>query len=444
MINNKHIAVIICLLTTSLFFAQQKTSLKLKEAINLAIEKSNEVVLATTKVATKKLELQSVKNNLYPSLKASGQYYRLTNASVDQKNNSTGSSSTPTASPKVNQLMLAQINASLPIFSGFRLRNSIKIADNLYKAENALAENTKEEIAITVVKLYAELYKAQKSIELLNENLKKSNQRATDFKALEENGIIARNDLLKAQLQIAKVQLSLDEAGKNVNIINYELITLLKLPLETQLFVDESEFKNFEMINIPKDESAAISTRKDLEAVRFQEKASENNIRLAKGNYYPNLSFVAGYTTLNLQNVVTVKNAVNFGLGVSYDFSSIFKNNTEVKIAKNKALEIRQNEDLLTDKIKIDVKNAVENYNLALKQNLVYAQAVEQTSENYRIVKDKYDNGLSDTNDLLEADVEDLNAKINQSYTKASIVEKYYQLLSVSGQLTKTINASKN
>lgn len=444
MINNKHLAVIICLLTTSLFFAQQKTSLKLEEAINLAIKKSNEVVLANTKVATKKLELQSVKNNLYPSLKASGQYYRLTNAAVDLKNKSAGSSATPTASPKVNQLMLAQINASLPIFSGFKLKNSVKIADNLYQAENALAENTKEAIAVKVVELYAELYRAQKSIELLNENLKKSNQRATDFKALEENGIIARNDLLKAQLQIAKVQLSLDEAGKNVNIINYELLTLLKLPLETQLFVDENDFKNFEMINIPTDESTALSTRKDLEAVRFQEKASENNIKLAKGSYYPNLNFVAGYTTLNLQNVVTVKNAINFGLGVSYDFSSIFKNNTEVKIAKNKALEIRQNEDLLTDKIKIDVKNAIENYNLALKQNLVYAQAVEQTSENYRIVKDKYDNGLSDTNDLLEADVEDLNAKINQSYTKANIVEKYYQLLSVSGQLTQTINASKN
>ena len=444
MIINKHLAAIICLLTTSLFFAQQKTSLKLKEAINLAIEKSSEVVLANTKVATKKLEIQSVKNNLYPSLKASGQYYRLTNAAVDLKNKSAGSSTTPTASPKVNQFMLAQINASLPIFSGFKLRNSVKIADNLYQAENALAENTKEAIAVKVVELYAELYRAQKSIELLNENLKKSNQRATDFKALEENGIIARNDLLKAQLQIAKVQLSLDEAGKNVNIINYELITLLKLPSETQLFVDENDFKNFEMINIPTDESTALSTRKDLEAVRFQEKASENNIRLAKGSYYPNLNFVAGYTTLNLQNVVTVKNAVNFGLGVSYDFSSIFKNNTEVKIAKNKALEIRQNEDLLTDKIKIDVKNALENYNLALKQNLVYAQAVEQTSENYRIVKDKYDNGLSDTNDLLEADVEDLNAKINQSYTKANIVEKYYQLLSVSGQLTQTINASKN
>jgi hypothetical protein len=36
----------------------------------------------------------------------------------------------------------------------------------------------------------------------------------------------------------------------------------------------------------------------------------------------------------------------------------------------------------------------IEDYDLALKQ--VYNQAVEQASENYRIIKDKYDNGLSD------------------------------------------------
>jgi outer membrane protein TolC len=61
---------------------------------------------------------------------------------------------------------------------------------------------------------------------------------------------------------------------------------------------------------------------------------------------------------------------------------------------------------MLTDDIKIQVQKAIEDYDLALKQDLVYNQAVEQASENYRIIKDKYDNGLSDTNDLLEADVE--------------------------------------
>jgi outer membrane protein TolC len=43
---------------------------------------------------------------------------------------------------------------------------------------------------------------------------------------------------------------------------------------------------------------------------------------------------------------------------------------------------------------------------------------VEQASENYRIIKDKYDNGLSDTNDLLEADVEQLGSNINKTLAR--------------------------
>jgi outer membrane protein TolC len=60
----------------------------------------------------------------------------------------------------------------------------------------------------------------------------------------------------------------------------------------------------------------------------------------------------------------------------------------------------------------------IEDYDLALKQDLVYNQAVEQASENYRIIKDKYDNGLSDTNDLLEADVEQLGSNINKTLAR--------------------------
>ena len=68
---------------------------------------------------------------------------------------------------------------------------------------------------------------------------------------------------------------------------------------------------------------------------------------------------------------------------------------------------------------------------------------MEQSSENYRIIKDKYDNGLSDTNDLLEADVEQLSSKINKALAKANIIQKYYELLSVTGQLSQSFNLSK-
>jgi outer membrane protein TolC len=420
--------------------AQEKTSLTLDEAIHMAWAKSNEVNLANAKVATKKYELQSVKNNRYPDLKVSGQYQRLAKASIDLKLNKS-SSSEPL--PVVDQLMIGQVNASLPVFAGFKIQNSIKAYDIMYQAETASAMQTKEEVAMQVINYYASLYKAQKTVELLKENQKSAQQRVDDFLELEKNGIIPRNDLLKSQLQVSKVQLSLDRAISELNVVNFELASLLKMDPKAKLEIRESDFANFQMNNVPTDEQPALANRKDLEAIRLQEEASLANIQIAKSGYYPTISIIGGYTALDLKNVITVQNAMNIGVGVSYDLSGILKNGTNVKIAESKALEIQNSGKMLTDYIKIQVQKAIEDYDLALKQDLVYNQAVEQASENYRIIRDKYDNGLSDTNDLLEADVEQLGSNINRTLAKANVIQKYYELLSVTGQLNQTFNLSK-
>ncbi len=423
--------------------AQEKTGLTLNEAINIVLSKSSDVALASAKVETKKYDSESVRNDKYPDLRVSGQYLRLTNANVNSNLNSNPSNSTA-APVAVNQLMLGQINSSLPLFSGFKIQNSIKASENLYQSEKAKLEQTKEAVAMEVVEYYANLYRAQKAVNLITENLKSAEQRVTDFTALEKNGIIARNDLLKAQLQESKVQLSLDEAYKNVSVLNYYLITLLKLPEDYKIGIDENQFANNQPINIIKNEELALKNRKDLEAIHFIEKASENNIKIAKSAYFPTVNLTGGFIYLDLKNVLTVSNAMNLGVGISYDIANIFKNGANVKAAKSSALEASKAVEILSEKIKIQVQQAIENYNLSLKQNLVYEQAIGQATENYRIVKDKYDNGLSNTTDLLEADLEQLNSKINYAYSRANIMLKYYEMQSASGQLTQSFQLTKN
>jgi outer membrane protein TolC len=418
--------------------AQDKTSLKLEEAIQLAWTKSNEVSLANTKVETKKQELQSVKNTQYPDLKLTGQFLQLTEPTVNLEVN-TGSGSFPVP----DRLLIGQASLKVPLFAGMKIQNGIKLQDNLFQAENAMASKTKEDVAMRVINYYANLYKTQRTIELLKENQKSAQQRVTDFTALEKNGIIPRNDLLKTQLRVSKIQLSLDEALNNEKIINYYLVTLLKLPTETRLAVTESDLINFSNNSVPTDEQPAFQNRKDLEALQFQEKATQNNIKIAKGDYYPSIALTGGYAALNLNNVVTLENAMFIGIGVSYDVSGIIKNGTQVKIAESKALEVKNSEELLKDNIRVQVQQAITNYDLAIKQKTVYNEAVEQAAENYRIVKDKYDNGLSDTNDLLEADVEQLKSKISETIAKVDVIQKYYELLSATGQLSQTFNLSK-
>ena len=420
--------------------AQEKRSLTLDEAVHLAWNKSNEVGLANAKVSSKKYELQSAKNNQYPEFRISGQYQRLANASINLKLNQNSNSGTL---PIVDQLIIGQANATLPIFAGFKVQNNIQLHENLYEAEEANSLHTKEDMAMKVINQYASLFKAQKTVALLKENLKRAEQRAHDFSELEKNEIIARNDLLKAQLQVSKIKLSIDEAMNHENTVNFQLITLLKLPVGTKLEIRESDFANFKMNNVPTNEQPALENRKDLQAIQWQEKASKANIKMAKAAYYPSINLIGGYIALDLKNVVTVQNAMNFGLGLSYDLSSIFKNEAVVKLAESKATEIQNSEAMLTDYIKIEVQKAIEDYHLAIQQNEVYGESVAQSSENYRIIKDKYDNGLADTNDLLEADVEQLSANINKTLAKANIIQKYYALLNATGQLTSTFTISK-
>ena len=217
------------------------------------------------------------------------------------------------------------------------------------------------------------------------------------------------------------------------------MATLLHLPENTIIDIDIETVKS----DMAKNQLLTTTAlRNDLEALSFQQKATEAGIKIAKAGYYPSLALTGGYIALDLKNVISVSNAMNLGIGFNYDLSSIFKNGKEVELAKSKAEQTKQAIAILSDKIKEETQLAQENYTLSLKQNKVYALAVEQSNENYRIIKDKYDNSLANTNDLLEADVQQLQSKINLALCQADIALKYYQLQFASGKLINSFNLS--
>jgi len=345
---------------------------------------------------------------------------------------------------KIDQLVIGQVNMSMPVFNGFKLKNSIEASERMYKAETFAEKHSKEEIGLEVVTLFSSLYKAQQLTSLIEDNLKTATQRVKDFKAMEENGLIARNDLLKAQLQESNIQLSLDNAKKNTAIANYRLVTLLKLPETTVVEIDIEAIKRDLQSNQSNQSNNTAGERNDLKAMELRKTAAESSIKIAKGNYYPSLSFTGGYIAFDLNNVLTVTNAMNVGVGVSYDLANLFKNSKQVKLAQSKAKETEIEVALLNDQIKEEVFQAKENYTLSMKQSVVYEKALEQATENYRIVKDKYDNSLADTTDLLEADNQQLQAKINQALSKADIAQKYYELQFANGKLINSLSINQN
>lgn len=412
-------------------FAQQNGPLTLQEVIHLAQTQSLEAKATETKIRGRKLELEASKNSLLPDAKLSGQYLAMT--SPDVKLQIPLSSSSDPMDIKANQLLLGQASISMPIYTGGKIKNSIAAAGNAVKAEEYTALALKDQLAQRGINLFISLYKAQQTALLMEENIKRAEQRVIDFRAMEANGIIPRNDLLKSELQLSNYKVALQEAEKNKAVLNYELVNFLKLDEGTH--ISAIQLEDPEVAVRSSDAQIALNNRNELKALQAQHDIAENKVNIEKANALPKIAVSGGYAALDVHNLLTVKNAMNVGVGVSYDIGSLYKNKKNVNIARNQVSQIDENVVIMNDKIKVQVQQANENFQLSVSQNQLYSEAVSQANENYRIVKDKYDNGVADTDDLLEADVQQLQSKINLAISKANTVEKYYDLLLVNGQI---------
>ena len=88
------------------------------------------------------------------------------------------------------------------------------------------------------------MYQAKQTQKLFEENLKVSKQREKDYSNLVENGVLAKNDLLKVKLQSSNIQLGLDSAIKNANVINNQLVSVMQLPENTTIEIDIATTKS--------------------------------------------------------------------------------------------------------------------------------------------------------------------------------------------------------
>ncbi|MGV0921281.1 TolC family protein [Empedobacter falsenii] len=413
----------ICLVVATFAHAQE-TNVSLQEVIQQSLQNNKSVKVAEAAKNTSEYKVQSAKNNRLPDISLSGQYMHLfTTTNVDIKLPMQSSGGGMGVEP--NQLLLGQASASVPVFAGFKIKNAIKSSELMVDLSNLQIEATIENVVWQAINLYFGLYKTQRSIDVLNENLVRANQRVKDFQNFLDNGIIARNDLLRAKLQASNVQVAIDEAETQYKNINYRL-NLLTGQDETKIV----HVDNVETLKTINQNSQDYVNRTDVKSYDVKNQIADSQIKIAKAAYYPQLAVSAGYIAMDIDKVASVTNATNVGVGLKYDLSSLYKNKAEVEIAKAQKLENEMQKETTIDKAKVEMNEAFQKYDLAKKKNNVYKEAVEQANENYRIVKDKNDNGLADTDDLLEADVQQLQAKINQVVGDAdeqlAIYEYYY------------------
>jgi outer membrane protein TolC len=434
------IVVIVVIFFAQLSMSQEKRMLTVKEAIDLSIKNSKQLKASKARIDAAVAQVKEAEDNRLPNFNVSGSYLRLSNANIDlktQSNNSSGGSGN--TNPKISQALYGIANLSYPIYAGGRIKYGIESAKYLEEAAKLDADNDKESVILNTMNAYANLYKAGVTIDVVRESLASSRQRDTAFSRLEQNGLLARNDLLKTALQTSNIELSLLDAENNWRLANINMNLMLGLPENTELIIDTTTFQQDNSIkNIDEYEQLAIQNRKDVQALSFRKKAAGTAIKSAKTEGYPTIALTGGYIAAYVPNFITITNAINAGIGVQYNLASLWKTNTKLQQAKAREQELQANEEQLNDVIRLQVNQDYQNYLLSQKKIEVYQKALQQAAENFRITKNKYNNSLVTVTELLDADVALVQAKLNLSVSKADAIQAYNKLLYTTGLLNRS------
>ncbi|MEP7231079.1 MAG: TolC family protein [Ginsengibacter sp.] len=427
-----------------LLHAQEARTITLQESIDLSIKNSKQLQASSARNERAAGALKEAQDNMLPDFTISGSYLRLTNPNIAVKTKAFGGSADSTGSnspASVNQAMYGIASVSLPIYAGGRIRYGIESARYLQQATMLDAENDKEAVILNTINAYINLYKAGATVNVVRENLQQSAHQDSVFSRLEQNGLLARNDLLKSQLQTSNIELSLLDAENNRKIANVNMNLMLGLPETTTLIPDSSKFEEaLSVKNLTEYETLAMQNRKDVLALKFRQKAATTGIAATKAEMYPSVALTGGYIAADIPHVLSIYNAVTVGVGLKYNLGSLWKTKAKVDQAQARVKEIIANKAQLDDAVRLKINQDYENFLLSQKKIDVYQKAVAQSTENYRITKNKYDVSLVNTTDLLDANVSLLQSKINLAVAKADVVLAYNRLLAASGLLSAQQN----
>jgi len=405
--------IIISIAFTAAIFAQEK-SLSLEESLQIGLKNSKEIKIAESKVIGSEEKITEIGSQMFPKLTLGAGY---TNLHV-VKPETFGLVPTNPAQIK-NPFYSNGLNLSLqaPIFTGFQLSSLKDAAEYNNKAVQNELENTINHKAIRIHTAYWNLYKAEKSVELILQSLSSLQQKFKDTEQFLENGLVTKNDLLKLKVQVSNAELKLIDAKNKQEVARALLNKTIGYPLneqtkiETDVMIDPISGYTYDELL-----SEALINRNELKSLSYRINASEENITAANSGWWPKLYAVGSYYYYNLNAETFNISDQNLqlwylGLSLSWDIWDWGYTSSKSTQAEQEVLQSRETMKLLKEQIELEVyKNYLSL--LSEKEKIKISNlAVESAEENYRLTEDKYNNQLATSTDLIIAQTELLDAK---------------------------------
>jgi outer membrane protein len=390
--------------------ARASMPLTLDEAIALGRANSRMLGVARSRSAAEQARAGEIGAQLYPGLRLTGGYQRISEGAFRLAN-----PSIPlplTVGNVVVDNWTFRVGLRQPLFTGFSLANAKKAAELSAEATGLEAVQAERDLVVNITAAYWLLGQARRVAALSAENVARLESYRRDTERLITAGLATRNDLLKVDVQLSGARIGRIEAENDAAVAMMNLNILLGLPPETETVPAQAP-SGGEEVDTAQVElllTEARGSRADYAAASARLASAEAGAGAARGLWWPQLELTAGYN-FNSPNAryqpITPEFKGNWDVGVvmAFDIWNWGITGSRVEQAEAAEQQARLRAAQMHDDIALEVRRAALNLYRAREKLGVARLGTEQARENLRVTGDRYRAGAATSTELLDADV---------------------------------------
>jgi outer membrane protein TolC len=312
------------------------------------------------------------------------------------------------------QLTLAQpLTPLLQVHSGYKATAHLS-------ASQALDRDAKRiEVIYKVKEGYLRLAQVQRLAEVAKtgiDQVAEHLKRAQQFLAA---GLIGKQDVLKAQLELARARERFIKASYGITLASSALAMVLGLSLDDPITPTEKVSDPPPPLPAPMQALVrrAGELRPELKSLERKQQAAEADTARARWDLLPQISAVANYQHTRGQSTFYPMNTFFAGGLLKWELWDWGGKLYNIKQAASRAAQAELGRRLLRDGIALQTKKAFLDLKQSEEELAVARVAIDEAEENYRIEQRRFAVNANTSTDVLDAQLALTRAKL--TYTTA-------------------------
>ncbi|QTY27391.1 TolC family protein [Flavobacterium sp. CS20] len=306
-------------------------------------------------------------------------------------------------------------------------RKALKYAHKAQEFQNSYATSA---LILKSQTLYMQLQLAYDSEKVIKKALKTARINKDQTQNFYNEGLIQKADFLVAQIRLSEVETQHIKVQNQIQNLSDEI---------KQLIQDESEatlkpIDSLEVIDLwtgSTIKTTNLENTSDIKAFELKAQSFSKLHDAQKYSFLPQLNAFGQLQFFDDQIFGTSSDNYFFGAELKWDLFKGYSRIAKLQKTKAEAEKVKLEQQNYLQQKQNDVKQSIRNIEVSEQNMNSQKIAVEQSKEAYRILKNRYEEGLEKTTDVLTAETKYANMQLTylQSVFNYNYNLLYYQFL---------------